>query len=159
MRRTTQPFRTDRPAKAELAAGAAVVDPELSELLLLHLEDEDRWCFPKGHVESGESVGEAAVREVEEETGLAHVRLGPEIGIVTYRFYQPRKDVSVVKTVVYFVVESVKGPVRPESGFDEARWVNVEAARSLLEFDADRQVLDLAVNWLDQKRNSGSPTT
>lgn len=148
MRRTTQEFRTDRPARAELAAGAAIVDPERKELLLLHLSEEDRWCFPKGHVDAGESVAMAALREVEEETGLSGLSLGPEIGQVTYRFYQPKKDRSVVKTCVYFVALASVRPVRLEAIFDEARWVGVDAARSLVEFDADRQVLDLVDAWL-----------
>ncbi|MCI4333357.1 MAG: NUDIX domain-containing protein [Thermoplasmata archaeon] len=148
MRRTTQEFRTDRPARAELAAGAAIVDPDRKELLLLHLTEEDRWCFPKGHVDAGESVAAAALREVEEETGLSGLTLGPEIGQVTYRFYQPKKDRSVVKTCVYFVALASVRPVRLEAIFDEARWVGVDAARSLVEFDADRQVLDLVDAWL-----------
>jgi 8-oxo-dGTP pyrophosphatase MutT (NUDIX family) len=148
MRRTTQEFRTDRPARAELAAGAALVDPARRELLLLHLTEEDRWCFPKGHVEPGETVEAAALREVEEETGLAGVPLGPEIGQVTYRFYQPKKDRSVVKTVVYFVVPTPVRPIRPEPIFDTARWVPVDEARALVEFDADRKVIDLVEQWL-----------
>jgi bis(5'-nucleosidyl)-tetraphosphatase len=148
MRRTTEEFRTDRPARAELAAGAALVDPTRRELLLLHLTEEDRWCFPKGHVESGETVEAAARREVEEETGLPGLPLGPEIGQVTYRFYQPRKNRSVVKTVVYFVVPTSVRAVRPEPIFDTARWVPVDDARGLVEFDADRKVIELVEQWL-----------
>jgi 8-oxo-dGTP pyrophosphatase MutT (NUDIX family) len=150
MRRTTEEFRTDRPARAELASGAAVVDRDRRELLLLHLTEEDRWCFPKGHVESGETVEAAALREVEEETGLTGLALGPEIGQVTYRFYQPKKDRSVVKTVVYFAVPAHVRPVRPEPIFDEAKWVPVEEARRLVEFEADRKVIDLVEAWLSR---------
>jgi 8-oxo-dGTP pyrophosphatase MutT (NUDIX family) len=151
MRRTTEEFRTDRPARAELAAGAAIVDPDRRELLLLHLTEEDRWCFPKGHVDPGESVETAALREVEEETGLSGLTLGPEIGQVTYRFYQPRKDRSVVKTCVYFVALTPVRPVRPEPIFGQARWVPISEARALVEFDADRKVLDLVDSWLSKR--------
>jgi 8-oxo-dGTP pyrophosphatase MutT (NUDIX family) len=148
MRRTSQPFRTDRPARAELAAGVAVFDPERQELLLLHLTEEDRWCFPKGHVETDETVEEAALREFEEETGLSGVKLGEELGLVTYRFYAPKKDKSVVKSVVYFFARSPVRPVRPEPLFDDGRWVSLEIARELVEFDADRDVIDLVARHL-----------
>ena len=129
---------TDRPARAELAAGAALVDPVRRELLLLHLTEEDRWCFPKGHVEPGESVEIAASRELEEETGLAGLALGPEIGQVTYRFFQPKKDRSVVKTVVYFLALTRCAPCIRSTIFDQARWVSFAVARARVEFDADR---------------------
>ncbi|MCI4325608.1 MAG: NUDIX domain-containing protein [Thermoplasmata archaeon] len=151
MRRTTEEFRIDRPARAELAAGAALVDPDRKELLLLHLTEEDRWCFPKGHVDPGESVETAASREVEEETGLSGISLGPEIGQVTYRFFQPKKDRSVVKTCVYFVALTTVRPVHPEPIFDQARWVSFGEARSLVEFEADRRVLDLVDAWVSQR--------
>jgi 8-oxo-dGTP pyrophosphatase MutT (NUDIX family) len=154
MRRTTEEFRTDRPARAELAAGAALVDPERKELLLLHHAAEDRWCFPKGHVDPGESVETAAVREVEEETGIGGLTLGPEIGQVTYRFFQPKKDRSVVKTCVYFVALTPVRTVRPEPIFDQARWVPFGEARSLVEFEADRRVLDLVDAWVSQRAST-----
>ncbi|MCI4328563.1 MAG: hypothetical protein L3J86_03155, partial [Thermoplasmata archaeon] len=55
---------------------------------------------------------------------------------------------SVVKTCVYFVALASVRPVRLEAIFDEARWVGVDTARSLVEFDADRQVVDLVDAWL-----------
>jgi hypothetical protein len=74
--------------------------------------------------------------------------LGPEIGQVTYRFYQPKRDRSVVKTVVYFLVTTAVRPVRPEHLFDRAEWVTFDGARERLEFDADRAVLDLVEKHL-----------
>lgn len=143
MKRGTLPFRGDRPARAELAAGGALVDLARSQVLLLHHREEDRWCFPKGHVEPGETVEGAALREVEEETGLKGVGLGPELGLVVYRFYQPKKDRSVVKVVVYFLMPASVRPVRPERIFDQGRWFDIEAAAEVLEFDSDKEVLEL----------------
>jgi 8-oxo-dGTP pyrophosphatase MutT (NUDIX family) len=92
MRRRTSEFRPDRPVVAELAAGALVATPGGRHVLILHLADEDRWCFPKGHVEPGESTETAARREISEETGLDSVELRGELATVTYRFYDPARD-------------------------------------------------------------------
>lgn len=50
------------------------------KVLLTKREDFEVWCLPGGHVEPGESVREAAVREAVEETGLP-VRLATFVGV------------------------------------------------------------------------------
>ena len=142
MRRSTTTFRPDRPTVAEIAAGALVRPPDGTEVLLLHHAREDRWCFPKGHVDPGETAREAAVREIAEEAGLADVELGDELTSVTYRFYDPARDLSVVKTTLYFVARSRDRTLRLEATFDDARWATVLDAKHLVGFDSERAVLD-----------------
>jgi 8-oxo-dGTP pyrophosphatase MutT (NUDIX family) len=144
VKRTTETFRADRPAIAEVAAGALVVHRESREILLLHHQAEARWCLPKGHVEPGESVRDAAVREVREETGLAEFDLADELTMAVYRFFDPVRDRSVVKSSIYFLAWTRSTAVRPESTFDDSRWVGIMEARRLLPFDSDRHVLDAA---------------
>lgn len=48
----------------------AVIFDEAGRVLLTRRRDNDLWCLPGGAFETGESVKEAVVREVEEETGL-----------------------------------------------------------------------------------------
>jgi len=135
------PYRRSAPIIAEIAAGAVVLSTNGRRALLLHQRDEDRWCFPKGHVDPGESLSTAALREIQEETGLSGVRLGPEIDVVSYRFYRPRTKENVFKTVVYFVAHAREGPAHPEPMFDRADWVELGRARRLVKFDTDRHVL------------------
>ncbi|MCI4347956.1 MAG: NUDIX domain-containing protein [Thermoplasmata archaeon] len=149
MARGSLPFRADRPAVVELAAGAVVVDSRAHRFLLLHEPTEDRWCFPKGHVEAGESLLGAAKREVAEETGLENLDFRGELGEVTYRFYNPRRDRNVLKTSVYFLALAENGRLKLESTFDEARWEPAAVAASLLRFETDRRMLAAAVNQLD----------
>ena len=54
-----------------------------TQLLLIHRPRHDDWTLPKGHIEPGEHPLVAAVREVNEETGLA-VRLGPPLPALAY---------------------------------------------------------------------------
>ena len=63
MGKRSEPYRPDAAIVPELAAGAIVVHDPSGEILLLHELEEDRWCFPKGHVDPGESLGAAALRE------------------------------------------------------------------------------------------------
>lgn len=57
------------PTKLIPAASAVVVD-ETGRILLHLRSDNERWSIPGGGIEVGESVGDAVVREVREETGF-----------------------------------------------------------------------------------------
>ncbi|HSH01990.1 MAG TPA: NUDIX domain-containing protein, partial [Anaerolineae bacterium] len=63
-----------------LKVGVNVAVIEGGKVLLTQREDFEVWCMPGGHVDGGESVAEAARREVLEETGL-EVRLVSLVGV------------------------------------------------------------------------------
>lgn len=73
-------------------------------LLMRH---PDRWDLPKGHAESGESLRQTALRETEEETGIAasQIVLDPEFSFsLTYPVTYRRHGNQVFeKTVTYFL--------------------------------------------------------
>lgn len=158
MPRRPPPFRPDRPTVAEVAAGAVLATRRSPvKILLIHEASEDRWCFPKGHIEPGESALEAARREVEEETGLTVFSLQEELATITYRFYQPRRDRSVVKTSIYYLGRSARAVPRLEPGFDRFVWARPAEARRLVSYDQDRSVVDAAVRRLRPGSRSAPP--
>ncbi|MDD3281681.1 MAG: NUDIX domain-containing protein [Bacteroidales bacterium] len=65
-------------------AGGVVTNTEGNILVMLRYDNYD---FPKGHIEEGESMEEAALREVREETNVKDLLLGEKIGISYHVFY------------------------------------------------------------------------
>jgi 8-oxo-dGTP pyrophosphatase MutT (NUDIX family) len=148
MPRRSEPFRPDAPIVPELAAGAVLVHETAGDVLLLHQQDEDRWCFPKGHVDADESLTVAAVREIREETGFSTVRLDGELDEVSYRFYDPKKGRNVYKSTVYFLARTPERVPHPEPIFDRCEWVSLDVARERVPFDTDRRVLEAVARRL-----------
>jgi 8-oxo-(d)GTP phosphatase len=119
------------------AAGGIVLRGEGPErsVALVHRPRYDDWSFPKGKLDDGEDEAAAALREVEEETGL-RCRLGPSVGAVTYRDRRGR-----AKVVRYFRMDADGGRFTPNQEVDELRWVPIEDAAGLLSYAHDRSLL------------------
>ncbi len=139
------PYRPQSPIVAELAAGVVLLHEREKDTLLLHHAAEDRWCLPKGHVDPGESLESAAVRETREETGVEEVRLGSELGEVAYRFYDGRKGANVYKSVVYFLAFTRERAMHPEPIFDRYEWMSIATAIEKVPFETDRAMLRAAL--------------
>jgi len=120
------------------AGGLVVREGETgSEILVVHRPAYDDWSFPKGKLEPGEGEEEAAVREVEEETGL-RCRLERELATTRYRDGRGRP-----KTARYWLMTPEEGRLAAANEIDDARFVPVAEARGLLTYERDRELLDL----------------
>ncbi len=127
------------------AAGGIVVRRAAgggAEVALVHRPAYDDWTFPKGKRAAGEGDRETAIREVQEETGLA-CQIEREVGRVHYR---DRKDRP--KTVKYWLMTPDDGTFRPSAEVDEIRWLPIERAGDLLTYGHDKEVLRTAAELL-----------
>ncbi len=113
------------------------------EILLVHRPRYDDWSQPKGKLDPGESFEEAALREVEEETGLS-CELGDFLGETTYRDNKDRE-----KLVRFWTMEAGDGDFDPDDEVDELRWVPLADAAEALTYDFDRELAAKAATVLD----------
>jgi 8-oxo-dGTP pyrophosphatase MutT (NUDIX family) len=125
-----------------LAAGGIVIDYENPEprVLLVHRPRYDDWSFPKGKLDKGETVEAAALREVQEETGLS-CRIIQKLAII--RYLTEKKKRLRPKAVHYFLMEFVSGDIRvPGDEVDRADWFEFEEATRELSYEQDRKLLE-----------------
>lgn len=125
--------------KVRISSGGVPWDGGKRYLLIKRM-DEGLWGFPKGGVETGESLEEAAMREIKEETGLIGSIVCP-IQSIHYRFYRPGSDVNITKTVHYYLVRTRAGKPHLERCFEEYRWCTYTEGTRLLNYENDRRVL------------------
>jgi 8-oxo-dGTP diphosphatase len=116
------------------AAGGLVVRDGL--VAIVHRPRYDDWSLPKGHVDEGESFEQAALREVEEETGL-RCTLGQELRSDTYT--DGRGRLKLVRWWRMEVVEDLG--FEPDEEVDELRWVTPAEAAELLTYPSDRELV------------------
>ena len=119
------------------AAGGLVVraGADGPEVLVVHRPRYDDWSLPKGKLEPGERVEACALREVEEEAGLA-CELGAPVATVEYRDGAGRP-----KRVRYFAMRP-RGEALASAEVDEVRWLAPAGALALLTYAGDRDVVE-----------------
>lgn len=103
------------------AAGGVVTDPQGNSLLIFR---EGCWDIPKGMVEPGESLAQAAIREVEEETGISHIALDSLL-VKTYHIYNKYGGWHLKQTSWFRMHTSAAQPTVPQTaeGITRAEWV------------------------------------
>ncbi len=119
-------MRYDGPV--EVDAGAILLDGPVdpsSRLAVVHRTDpKDGWTLPKGHLETGESLEDAARREVLEETGYVATCLG-----IAGAFAYPHDGRAKSVTVFYFRRDSDRAVRTDLDGVDGVSWLTFDEAR------------------------------
>jgi len=114
------------------AAGGLVFNPE-NEILAIHRLG--KWDLPKGKVEEGETVDEAALREVEEECGISNLKLEKELESTYHTYWMNNK--WMLKRSYWFKMSysgNEKLVPQTEEDIEKVSWL---ACNQLDEFKAD----------------------
>ncbi|MBA3985791.1 MAG: NUDIX domain-containing protein [Flavobacteriales bacterium] len=113
-----------------VAAGGLVTN-ELGEILFI--KRNGKWDLPKGRVEIGESLEEAAIRETEEETGVKDLKIIKSLQI-TYHIFNRNDKMKLKETYWYAMETSYKGSLHPEKseGIKKVAWKNEKKAQKAL---------------------------
>ena len=129
-------------AKEEVSAGGVVFRRSAGIVHFLLIRDSyQNWGFPKGHLEEGESPGAAALREVEEETGLGGLTLTAPVDVIDWHFrFRGR---LVHKICHFYLIEAALGDARPlrKEGITACQWLAFDAAASMVSYGNARDVL------------------
>lgn len=112
------------------AAGGIVYN---SKKQILFIKRNNRWDLPKGRVEKKESLEDAALREVEEETGVKDLVLGDFV-TKTYHVFKRNKKWKLKVTFWYKMHSDYQGKLKPqkEEGIKKAKWKNFEQSQRAL---------------------------
>lgn len=132
----------------EKSCGALVFRMQQGSLQFLLLKSRfgGHWSFPKGHMESGESEVQTALREVLEETNLS-IRLID--GFRQCVEYYPKLNIK--KQVVYFLGCSIDPdalPIPQKEEVSALQWMDAEEAIRVVTFRNDRRLIDKARDFL-----------
>jgi ADP-ribose pyrophosphatase YjhB (NUDIX family) len=131
----------------EFSAGGLVVDlkGEVPRGALIARTDRHGrllWSLPKGHIEAGETAEQAAVREVEEETGIAG-EIVAELGTIDFWFVAEGRRIH--KTVRHYLLRAVGGELSDaDIEVSEVAWVPLPDIRAQLAYPDERGLVDTA---------------
>jgi 8-oxo-dGTP diphosphatase len=125
------------PSPNSRAAGGLLVRETAAgpEVAVVHRPRYGDWSLPKGKLDDGERFEDAALREVEEETGYS-CELGEELEPARYTDRKGRD-----KLVRFWLMRPTGGEFEPNDEVDELRWLDPESAVELLDYEHDRALV------------------
>ena len=107
-----------------IIAAGGVVQNSKGEFLLIYRRGF--WDLPKGKLDAGELIPECAVREVQEETGIQTLELGPFICTTSHHYFDKWLNKGVVKHSHWYAMLSLENETlvpQTEEDIEKIDWV------------------------------------
>lgn len=120
--------------KRIFSAGGIILREDSDEVKILVTQHSGHkgWDFPKGHVEIAESSQQAALREVEEETGIK-AEIIEKVGQTQYFYHE--QGSKVFKTVTFFLMKYLSdGKATTAFEVSDKVWLSVDEVEKKLTF-------------------------
>jgi ADP-ribose pyrophosphatase YjhB (NUDIX family) len=140
-----------RPSVEETSAGGLVLDrsgPVTKAALIARHDRRGRlvWSMPKGHLEPGETAEDAAIREVQEETGIeSHVIA--TLGTIDFWFMS--QDRRIHKTVHHYLLEADGGELSDaDVEVVKVAWIPLDEVSELLRYPDERRLVGMVPGLL-----------
>ncbi|HZN42746.1 MAG TPA: NUDIX hydrolase [Actinomycetota bacterium] len=150
-RKTQKKKAPNVPTKREISAGGVVYRRDGDEIEIVLASRRTRrgqlaWGLAKGGIEEDESMEDAAIREVREETGLL-AEIEASLGETRYMYVW--EDVRIRKTVHFFLMRHTGGDVDDrDDEMEEIRWFSLERALKRAAYRGERDMLARAAEML-----------
>jgi 8-oxo-dGTP pyrophosphatase MutT (NUDIX family) len=147
-----------RKTRNEHSAGGVVITFREGRpyVAMIATRGRTRWGLPKGAVAKGESPEQAALREVQEETGILADILRP---LDTIEYFFRAGDTLIRKKVDFFLMQYVGGQLTPQlTEVDDVEWVEQSEAVERASFESEKKLLSAALEQIESaaKRASSS---
>ena len=144
-------MRMHRQIIEETSAGGLVLDRSGPVIMAVLIGRHDRrgrlvWSMPKGHLEPGETAEVAAIREVQEETGImSHVIA--TLGTIDFWFMS--QDRRIHKTVHHYLLEADGGELSDaDVEVVQVAWIPLEEVSDLLRYPDERRLVGMVPGLL-----------
>jgi len=138
-----------RKVRQEHSSGGVVIRfrDGIAHVAMIATRSSTRWGLPKGAVANGETSQQAALREVQEETGLIADIIRP-LDTIEYSFRAG--EALIRKRVDFYLMLFVGGTLTPQlSEVDDAQWVPLSEAIGRASFESERKLLEGALREID----------
>ena len=112
------------------AAGGLVENLKTNHFLLIFRNK--KWDLPKGRINKNEEVKNAAIREIEEETGVQNLSIIKSLN-TTYHIFKKNRKYRLKKTFWYLIHTDFNDELTPETkeGIEKAIWIDKKSIGSL----------------------------
>lgn len=143
-------FKKPKKEYDQISAGGVIYRKNNEKYsFVLILDAYDKWTFPKGKVEKGDSFEDTAVRELREETGLTDLKIIDYLDEKEVTINNPDEEPQS-KLIKYYLLESKKGYIKIPNikELKDVRWFSKEEALERIDYPNAKKVFEKAIQIL-----------